>query len=181
MNPLRYRVTASRLVPLMIVLAISACDSKPKATLISTNKPQNYSQMTTLQGLVVDDAGPVKTGLVRALSEQGRELAIVTLQDSARYQLEIPAGTALPLIIAYYPTANADDAQRMLTVAVHASASKYDINPASTRIAKQAKVLGGYSHANLVRAAESSGIVPANNKTTSGFRGDPTTQYGGWH
>ncbi len=69
----------------------------------------------------------------------------------------------------------------MMAAVVHTGASKYDINQLSTRIAKQAKAMGGYTHKNLVQAAESTGTVPASNKTTAGFHGDPTTQYGGWH
>lgn len=41
--------------------------------------------------------------------------------------------------------------------------------------------MGGYTRANLVRAAEETVHVPDANKTSTGWRGDPTTQYGGWH
>jgi hypothetical protein len=51
----------------------------------------------------------------------------------------------------------------------------------TTAIAKKAQSMGGYNHANMVRAAEGTIAVPDANKTTEGFRGDPTTQYGGWH
>jgi hypothetical protein len=51
----------------------------------------------------------------------------------------------------------------------------------TTFIAKKAKTLGCYNHANMVRAAEDTASVPDSNKTTEEFRGDPTTQYGGWH
>jgi hypothetical protein len=51
----------------------------------------------------------------------------------------------------------------------------------TTSIAKKAQALGGYTHANMVQAAEDTAKVPDANKTTAGFRGDPTTQYGGWH
>lgn len=161
---------------------LAACDSKPASSPVAA-KPalEKYQSVAELQGLVRDDNGPVKTGIVKALSEKGDLLASVALEDSPRYNLELPAGTALPVILAYYPSIDAGDDQRMIAVAVHANASKYDINPLSTRIAKQAKAMGGYTHSNLVRAAEETGTVPADNKTTAGFRGDPTTQYGGWH
>ncbi len=160
---------------------LSGCDSKPQPSPLAKPGQEKYQSATTLQGLVADDNGPVKTGIIKALTEKGEQLASVELVDSARYSLELPAGTALPILLTYFPTAAAVADKRMIAVAVHANASKYDINPSSTRIARQAKSLGGYSHGNLVRAAENSGIVPADNKTTAGFRGDPTTQYGGWH
>lgn len=161
--------------------SLVGCDSKPQPSVISQPSQEQYDKVKTLQGLVTNDRGPVKTGLIKVLSENGQELSSVELTDSPRYNVNVPAGTLLPMILVYYPTADASDEQLMMAVAIHAGASKYDINPLSTRIAKQAKALGGYTHKNLVRAAESAGTVPADNKTTAGFHGDPTTQYGGWH
>ena len=73
------------------------------------------------------------------------------------------------------------DGEKLITAVVHPTITQYDINPLTTLIAKKAKSMGGYSHANMVRAAEGTVTVPDANKTTEGFRGDPTTQYGGWH
>ncbi|WP_150046176.1 hypothetical protein [Methylomonas rhizoryzae] len=160
---------------------LSGCDSKPSAAVTEKPRAENYQTVKTLQGLVTLDEGPAKTGIVKALSEQGKVLAETRLEDGPHYAIDIPAGTELPIVLAYYPSAEAGEKQGMISVVVHAAASKFDINTLSTRIAKQAKALGGYTHKNLVRAAEESGTVPAANKTTAGFRGDPTTQYGGWH
>lgn len=160
---------------------LTGCDSKsksPNETLVSVQK---YEKVKTLHGLVTNDDGPIKTGIIKALTETGQELSQTQLEGSSQYSLDVPAGTVLPFILAYYPTADASDDQRLIAAVVHAGASKFDINQLSTRIAKQAKIFGGYTHKNLVRAAEESGTVPASNKTTAGFRGDPTTQYGGWH
>ena len=161
---------------------LTGCDSKPQPSSVASQPSQEkYEQIKTLQGLVANDDGPVKTGIIKVLTEKGQELSRIELTDGPHYSLDVPAGTALPIILAYYPKADASDEQRMISVVVHAAASKFDINPLSTRIAKQAKAMGGYTHKNMVRAAESVGTVPASNKTTAGFRGDPTTQYGGWH
>lgn len=159
------------------------CDSgsKPQTSMISQPKLQKYQQVKTLEGLVTNDEEPVKTGIIKALTETGQELAEIELTDGPHYSIDVPAGTVLPIILAYYPRADASDEDRMISVVVHAAASKFDINTLSTRIANQAKAMGGYTHKNLVRAAEGSGTLPAANKTTAGFRGDPTTQYGGWH
>jgi hypothetical protein len=69
----------------------------------------------------------------------------------------------------------------MTAAIIYPNIKKYDINELSTAIAKKAKVLGGYTHYNMMRAAESTVSVPDANKTTTGFKGDPTKQYGGWH
>jgi hypothetical protein len=160
---------------------LSGCDSKPQPSPVTNTSVQKYEQTKTLQGLVTNDAGPVKTGVIKVLTEKEQLLTQIELVDGPHYSVEVPVGTTLPILLAYYPTAYAGEVQRMISVVVHAAASKFDINPLSTRIAKQAKDLGGYTHKNLVRAAESTGTVPASNKTTAGFHGDPTTQYGGWH
>ena len=160
---------------------LTGCDSKPKASIEAKVSIQKYEKIKTLHGLVTNDEGPIKTGIIKALTETGQELSQTQLEGSPQYSLDVPAGTVLPIVLAYYPTADAGDDQRMIAAVVHAGASKFDINQLSTRIAEQAKAFGGYTHKNLVRAAEESGTVPASNKTTAGFRGDPTTQYGGWH
>lgn len=160
---------------------LSGCDSKPQPPSASKTGVAKYDSAKTLQGLVADDNGPVKTGIVKALTETGQLLAQTEISAGPHYSLEVPAGAQLPILLAYYPSADAGDEQRMLAAVVHTGASKFDINPLSTRIARQAKAMGGYTHKNMVQAAESNGTVPASNKTTAGFRGDPTTQYGGWH
>lgn len=160
---------------------LTGCDSKPKTSTGTIVSVQKYEKVKTLHGLVTNDDGPIKTGIIKALTETGQELSQTQLEGSPQYSLDVPAGTILPIILAYYPTAEASDNPRMIAAVVHAGASKFDINQLSTGIAERAKAFGGYTHKNLVRAAEESGTVPASNKTTAGFRGDPTTQYGGWH
>jgi hypothetical protein len=162
-------------------LPLTGCDSKPQPSIAGKPSVQRYDKVKTLQGLVTNDDGPVKTGIIKVLTENGRELAKIELTDGPQYSIDVPAGTELPVLLAYYPSDAVSDDKRMIAAVVHASASKFDINMLSTRIAKQAKAMGGYTHKNLVSAAEATGTVPASNKTTAGFRGDPTTQYGGWH
>lgn len=170
-------------VLLAACIGLAGCDSgsKPQTATISQPKVQKYEQVKTLEGLITNDEGPVKTGIIKALTEKGQELSRIELTEGPHYSIQVPAGTVLPILLAYYPSENASDDERMISVVVHAAASKFDINTLSTRIAKTAKAMGGYTHKNLVQAAEGTGSVPAANKTTAGFRGDPTTQYGGWH
>lgn len=167
----------------LVLAVLSACNNSSSTPPVATSaaSSQSFKQAVTLEGLVSNDQGPIRTGLVLAYDEQGRELAKTAINESGRYQLPIAANTHVPLILHYAADEKATAEQHMLVVVVHSSMLKYDINPRTTEIAKQAKSLGGYSHKNLVRAAEMTGIVPADNKTTAGFRGDPTTQYGGWH
>jgi hypothetical protein len=71
--------------------------------------------------------------------------------------------------------------EKLVSVVLYDNVTKYFIDPSTTAIAKAAKAMGGYTRANLVRAAEDTTHTPDANKTTAGWRGDPTTQYGGWH
>lgn len=160
---------------------LSGCgkDSQPQQT--AKEPLRMYEQAATLQGSVSSNSGPIKAGKIEARSPSGELLAETTLANSARYQLEIPAGTVLPVILNFLPGEHGNGAEKMISVAVQPSISKYDINPLTTAIANQAKALGGYTLRNMTRAAEDRVHVPDANKTSTGFRGDPTTQYGGWH
>lgn len=179
MKPIVKRSLAGLLVWSVVSLTLSGCNEPPKSAVVSQSVVQKYTQAKTLQGLVTNDAGPVKTGVIKVMTAQGQEITRSTFTNGPHYSLEVPAGTELPIVLVYLADQAAEPS--MQVAVVHAAASKFDINPLSTRIAEQAKALGGYTHKNLVRAAESTGSVPASNKTTAGFRGDPTTQYGGWH
>ena len=68
-----------------------------------------------------------------------------------------------------------------MAVVIHPTITRYDINPLTTAIAKKAMALGGYTDTNMRQAAESTVSVPDADKTSAGFRGDPTQHYGGWH
>jgi len=174
MNPCKF--TAS----LLIVGSLCACNQEPK-TKIAAEAPKKYETAVSLQGAVSDNNGLIKSGKIKAKTEKGELLAETTLEKSARFQLTIPAGTTLPVILSFSPIEVKAGEGEMLSVAVQPSISKYDINPLTTAIAKRAKDLGGYTLRNITRAAEEAVHVPDANKTSTGFRGDPTTQYGGWH
>jgi hypothetical protein len=111
-----------------------------------------------------------KTGNVEALDD--KNVVASASVENGRYQLEIPAQTKLPLELHY---------DKFLTVVVDADLTSYDINSLTTNIAAKAKTLGGYTRQNMIVAASNSVHTPDANKTSTGFRGDPTSQYGGWH
>jgi hypothetical protein len=157
-----------------------ACDGS-KSTAVTSKSvvlPVIEKEMV-LQGNVVAQP-PVRAGRVQALAENSKMIAEVVLENSARYQLTIPAGTQLPLILNYLP-ANGDEKGKMICVVVQTGIQLYDISSLTTAIAKEAQKMGGYTVRNMKLAAADSVHVPDANKTTTGFRGDPTTQYGGWH
>ena len=169
-------------LPVLLLAAglLSACGNQAPPPQTVKEPVRQYEKAVVLQGSVSNDRGPVKSGIIEARTEAGVLLAETALENSARYQLEIPAGSVLPVILSFSPSGQGGG-EKMLSVAVQPSIHKYDINPLTTAIAKQAKALGGYTLRNMTRAAEDRVHVPDANKTSTGFRGDPTTQYGGWH
>jgi len=146
-------------------------------------QPSNkkYEKATILEGIVSDNHGPVNTGHIRVTDNGNQLVASTTIKETGHYRVEIPSGTVLPVVLTFYPDTSNMAAEQFIAVVVHTTITQYDINPRTTAIAKQAQAMGGYTPANLILAAESAASVPDANKTTAGFRGDPTKQYGGWH
>lgn len=160
---------------------LNACQQDTPNRMPTTETVKYYTQATTLQGTISGDKGFVATGTLNVTNSNGQLIASNTLNNNKKYSVEIPVNTALPLILTFHPDTTQTKTADLMTVVVHPSVTKYDISPLTTQIAKQALALGGYTAANMVRAAENTVHVPDADKTSSGFRGDPTTHYGGWH
>lgn len=169
----------SRTVLLTVMLAILAtgCDQGQKTAKMSPSVVKKYAVATTLEGVVSNNKGVIKTGKVEASDQSGRLISHAAVNDG-HYLLEIPANTVLPILLTFSAESNPD---KLVAAVIHDSITKYDINPLTTAIAATAKTMGGYTHANMTRAAAETVHTPDANKTTTGWRGDPTTQYGGWH
>jgi outer membrane murein-binding lipoprotein Lpp len=168
------------LILLPVILSgfvIVGCDQGQQAAKISPAVVKKYTKATALEGVVSNDKGVIKSGTVEAADESGRLIAHAIV-DNGQYSMEIPANTALPILLTF---SSESGAEKLVAAVIHESITRYEINPSSTAIAKAAKAMGGYTHANMIRAAENTTHVPDANKTTTGWRGDPTKQYGGWH
>jgi hypothetical protein len=165
-----------------VLLAACGGDEKSSAMKAFTQPTaQVFKQETTLSGKVSNQKGLIKSGTIKAVDLKGNVLATATVGKDGQYRIKIPAATALPIELKFFPEDNSQGAEAMVAVVAYASMTGYDINDLTTKIAKKAKQLGGYTHRNIVLASESMVHVPDANKTTTGFRGDPTKQYGGWH
>lgn len=110
---------------------------------------------------------------VEALDGESQNVIVsAQVQEKGRYQLEIPAQIKLPIILR---------SDEFISVVIDSDVTNYDINSLTTTIAARAKALGGYTRKNIVSAASDSVNAPDANKTSTGWRGDTTSQYGGWH
>jgi hypothetical protein len=171
-------------VPLICMIAglfLVGCEKNDQNKTLSQPASAMYEKATTLEGVVSDNHGPVKSGEIRAADRNNQVVASTVIHDNGRYSVTIPANTGLPVVLTYSPDFQNTSAEKFIAAVVYTNITRYDINPRTTAIAKKAQAMGGYTHGNLILAAESAASVPDKNKTTAGFRGDPTTQYGGWH
>ena len=178
---MNYKFLPVLLMFFIVSCLITGCEESNQNNPLIQQTVKKYDKATILEGNVSNDEGPIKAGVIKVTDSKEQLVASTTLQNSGHYRVEIPANTVLPIVLTFYPEADTADVEKLITAVVHPTITKYDINPLTTLIAKKAKSMGGYSHANMVRAAEGTVTVPDANKTTEGFRGDPTTQYGGWH
>ncbi len=172
------KIFKTLLTLIMTGIFLVACDEQKKKAPVFKIPVQKYKQITVLTGSVQNEKGSVLEGEIKVVDSSGRVVATTRLENSKNYRVEIPAGTILPIVL----TATAKSSnEKLKAVVITPAGSRYDISPLTTKIAKRAKELGGYTYNNLAMAAGNTVGVPDANKTSTGFRGDPTKQYGGWH
>jgi hypothetical protein len=162
---------------LPFLLLISACEQSPKPAAVGQTPVHQFAKSTLLEGTVSTGKSLIKTGTLEVTDQNGLKLKQVEVENG-RFKVEIAQGTLLPLLLNF---SSESHPEKLIAVVLYDSVTKYFIDPSTTAIAKTAKAMGGYTRANLVRAAEDTTHAPDANKTTTGWRGDPTTQYGGWH
>ena len=174
---MKHTVLFSLLLATLSSFAITGCDQGQKTAKVSQVVVKKYTKATTLEGVVSNNKGVIKMGRVEVTDEKGRLITHVVVDDS-HFSVEIPANTILPILLTFSSELSEE---KLVTAVIDDMITKYYINPSTTAIAKAAKEMGSYSRANMVRAAENTVHTPDANKTTTGWRDNPTTQYGGWH
>jgi hypothetical protein len=155
-------------VLLLSGLLLTACNDMQQS---KPTKPvtEKYTASTVL--LTGKVQGTSQT--VEALDGESQNVIVsAQVQEKGRYQLEVPAQTKLPIVLR---------SDEFISVVIDSDVTNYDINSLTTTIAARAKALGGYTRKNIVSAASDSVNAPDANKTSTGWRGDTTSQYGGWH
>jgi hypothetical protein len=166
---------------LIAISGLTGCNNDNQQTTPISHASKKYNQATTLEGIVSDSHGRIRAGQIKATDSNQQTIASTKIQDNGQYRIEIPGNTTLPIVLSFHHEASQTNAEQLIVAIIDPMITKYDISPLTTAIANKAKEMGGYTRANLVIAAENMVHVPDANKTSTGFRGDPTTQYGGWH
>lgn len=160
---------------------LTGCGDQPNSATALDERTQKYENEVTLAGTVTGQKGAVTNGRILATDEKGNVISSKILENTNRYSIVIPAGTLLPILLQVHPDAASENGKPLTLAIAETSMTNYNINPLTTAIAEKAKSLGGYTRKNLIAAAVLSTSVPDEDKTSSGFRGDPTKNYGGWH
>ncbi len=152
---------------LMGALLVTGCNDMQQSKPVVQQKIEKYTATSVLlSGKVMSNGNTVE------MLDEKQNLIVSTIIENGRYKIEIPAQTQLPIIL---------KSGDLISVVVDTDVTNYDINTYTTTIAAKAKDLGGYTRKNMILAASNSVHTPDANKTSSGWRGDTTTQYGGWH
>lgn len=174
---MKCQLIKSLLLVILSSITMMGCDNSQKQAKAFPHELKKYTQLTTLEGLVSNNKANIKMGTLKVSDDNGRLITNTTLENG-HFRVDIPAHTELPILLT---VTSEIDAEQLSVAVIDDKITNYQINPTTTAIVKAAKAMGGYSKANMVRAAEETVHVPDANKTSSGWKGDPTTQYGGWH
>lgn len=169
---------ASTLLASALSLMLTGCDSGLQHSGSTAPRSAAPHEIT---GLILDEDGNVSAAHVLVRDNSGATVASTDSSAEGEYRVDIPASATYPLIF----EASLQGVQTPLKAAVTSElASEQDISAVSTIVVDTALSFGGLSEANLAKAA---GAAIAQRKksggtgSSTGFKGDPTKQYGGWH
>ncbi|BBL70569.1 hypothetical protein [Methylogaea oryzae] len=157
----------------LVIAVLAGCgESNPGAAAVAAP--------ATLSGSVIGDEGPVKEAQVELQDSHGQVLGKTALHGGSRYSLPAPKSGAYPVVIVA-TTAGGETLKAVLTKAV---VTDQDLTPMSTLLVEAAQQLGGFTDENIAKAARAAigqRQVQGGSRSSSGFKGDLTKQYGGWH
>jgi len=159
---------------LMPVLLMTGCSDSS-----TSGKPALSSAAVQLRGIVANREGLVGEGQVVIKDSNGRTITTVKLQGEKGYTATIPANTSFPIILSV-----SNEGKQLRAVVLNPETDKQDITIMSTLVVESAENLGGFTRENMARAATNAinqSRTKSGKGTVSGFKGDPTKQFGGWH
>lgn len=162
---------------LTAALILAACDGNT-----GTANRTGVAVQTTLTGQVLDEDGTALSGHSVVISDRdGQEILSTQADAEGHFNVKIPADTAYPLVLTASLTTGTNP---LKAVVVQENTTEQDISPMTTMVVDTALSLGGLTEANLAKAAVaaiSQRKKSGGTGSSTGFKGDPTKQYGGWH
>lgn len=130
---------------------------------------------------VFSDDGPMDRARISVEESGGKEIAAAELAGESRVMVTIPSTARYPLIVKAFPV---DGSAPLKAAVTSAMVTEQDVSPVTTLVVDAALSFGGLTEQNLAKAAGaaiSQRRTSGGSGSSSGFKGDPTKQYGGWH
>lgn len=160
---------------LATAMTLAACgDNAPTATVAKAAEAH-------ITGVVLNEDAPVTLAKIEAHDRNGKRVAETMMNGKDRYDIKLPPGTAYPVILTATPEGQSTALKAAITSDLVA---EQDVSSVTTIVVDTALSLGGLTEANLAKAARaaiSQRRTSGGSGSSSGFKGDPTKQYGGWH
>jgi hypothetical protein len=151
--------SASTPVLLLLASALSAACGGPSPSSQAAFSGTKFEKPTTVAGEVRAHKQVVKTGRLEVADYKGSPVASTRWDNSPKFSVEIPAGTSYPLVLSAYPETG-EAGKEPLKLAITKPGPDYQINSATTRIAKKAQEMGCYTPENITQAAVDTAVPP---------------------
>ncbi len=159
---------------ILTALLITGCSEDSTPAVSSQETP------AMIEGSVFDDHGRVGKATIEVVDKNERHLATATLQDDGQFHIKVPAGAAYPVIL----KAKLSNGKVLEAVVTSNQVVELDITPHTDLVVKSARLRGGLTPENIAGAAGAAINMrrsQGGKRSSSGFKGDLTKQYSGWH
>jgi len=140
----------------------------------------NQARPAVIEGAVFDDHGRVEKAAIEVMDKNDRRIAKAKLQDDGQFKLKIPADAAYPVVL----KAKLANGKILEAVVTSNQVVELDITPHTDLVVKSARLRGGLTPENIAGAAGAAINMrrsQGGKRSSSGFKGDLTKQYSGWH
>ncbi|HHJ39060.1 MAG: hypothetical protein AXA67_01430 [Methylothermaceae bacteria B42] len=161
------------ILPILFAFLAVGCESGGQSS---------SAKSTVIEGLVIGEEGPAEKARIEAVDSRGQIIAKAQVKGEGRYQITLPANANYPVLLkATLPQERNKVFQAVVTSDL---VEEQDISPMTDLVVKSALGQGGLTPENIARAAGAAinqRPTQGGKRTSSGFKGDLTKQYSGWH
>lgn len=160
---------------LVMVLLVTACGDSS-----SGSRQTGMGGQQVIEGTVTNRDELIVSGNIIAKDKNGAKVAETEPDREGHFSIMLPPGVTYPVTLEIA----VDEHTLLEAVVMDSSLAMQDISTMSTLVVESARNLGGLTKQNMAQAAINA--IRQNKKasgkgTSTGFKGDPTKQYGGWH
>jgi len=156
------------------IFLLGGCGQETSTSSSHSGKP------ASIEGSVFDDNGEVKQATIEALDKNENRLVSTRLDPQGHFKIKIPSTAKYPVIL----RAKLKDGKVLEAVLINDQVVEQDISPFTDLVVKSARLNGGLTPENITIAAGAAINMrrsQGGKRSSSGFKGDLTKQYGGWH